>query len=149
MVLTPSEVGSGLESVEEVRESMSSSNRTSHQRARAAAALAVGGTQEQAALVAGVTARTVRRWLDDGLESEVRAAQAAQSVRTSARLMGMAHTAAEVLDQIMHDSEVPPSVRIRAASVILQCSRDWRQSEQTEQRLLAIEEALRARHEAE
>jgi uncharacterized protein (UPF0147 family) len=121
---------------------MSASNRTSQARARVVAALAVGATKQQAALLGGVTDRTVRRWWDEALESEVAQAKFDMGVVTTARLFAAASTAASVLAEIVDDQNVPTAIRLRAASVVLQCARQWRDSEEVERRITLIEERL-------
>ncbi len=87
---------------------------------KAIAVLAGGGTQEGAARAAGVSDRTVRRWihepgfttaLDETLDDATR--------EIGRRLVAVAAKAVKTLDGVMDDPNVSASARISAATRVL------------------------------
>ena len=75
--------------------------------------LAAGATQEQAAELAGVSVRTVRRRLEDhGFVALIQQQRHAYLDRASARLAAELHRTTTVLGQIRDDTAAPTSVRV-------------------------------------
>lgn len=117
---------------------------------KALAALLTGGTIGDAAKLAGISERQLLRWKDepafkaalaDAVEEKITAAvralsdAAAQAVDTLRTIMTNKHTRRE------------DSVRVRAAATILSSTLRWKEMTDLEQRLAAVEAALReARH---
>lgn len=80
--------------------------------------LGYGLSVKDASEKAGVTRKTVYRWLDDdGFKSEVVKAQNAVLERVSSRLSALALKGLNVMDELL-DSE-DDSVRLRASSALL------------------------------
>ena len=103
------------------------------------AALASGVTQDIAAETAGVSPRTVRRRLEDPdfvdrLEEE----RSAIVERTCSRLVGLTERAVVTLAHLLKEG-VAENVRLRAATVILDTARAWRDAGEVEERLRALE----------
>jgi hypothetical protein len=108
------------------------------------AALASGATQEEAAAVAGVTARTVRRRLGQPEFAErVRAERSVLVTRTAGRLIGLADVAVEALGDLLRP-EISDSIRLRAALGLLDAARVWREAGEVEERLALLEAAVAA-----
>lgn len=104
-------------------------------------ALARGATTDQAATEAGVSARTVRRWLQTpGTAGEVRALRAELLHQAVGALSDAAVDAVHTLRDALHaDNE---TVRVRAAQTILTSLVSLRDATEVTDRLAAIEEAL-------
>lgn len=106
-------------------------------------ALARGATTDQAAAEAGVTSRTVRRWLaDPAVSAEVRRLRADLLNQVVGALSDAAVDAVHTLrDALGADSE---NVRVRAAQTILTALVSLRDATEVTERLTAIEDALNA-----
>ena len=108
------------------------------------AALATGATREEAAVAAGVSERTVYRRCDDHeFTSQVEDAQQDLISRSTARLGAATGQAIETLVDLL-DAAQPPSVRLGAARAVLDSAMRWRDAEETELRLAALEATHRA-----
>ena len=109
----------------------------------AALVLATGGTQQEAATAAGVTDRTVRRWLVlPEFTSAIKDAESEQLRGLHRRLTGMAWEALDVLQAEMKNSEGTPGTRTRAALGALQYMKELRELASMQEQLDAIENRL-------
>lgn len=110
-------------------------------------ALARGATTDQAAAEAGVTSRTVRRWLaDPAVSAEVRRLRADLLNQVVGALSDAAVDAVHTLRGALGaDSE---NVRVRAAQTILTALVSLRDATEVTERLTAIEDALNAHQSA-
>jgi hypothetical protein len=113
----------------------------SAKQARAIACLLTEPTVGQAALAAGVSERTVFRWLDDQTFSDAwnRARFESLSFAIGA-LQVVAHKAVRTLVQVMETEETPPGVKVHAARSLLEFSLRAQEQWDLEQRLAALEE---------
>lgn len=86
---------------------------------KALEALLDGRNREDAALAAGVTARTLYRWLNEpefaAFQAEVSTHQTRAISLASIRLTGGIASCADYLLSVIEDEDAPPSVRVRAA----------------------------------
>jgi DNA-binding MurR/RpiR family transcriptional regulator len=111
----------------------------SHANGALIAALAGGATIEQAAQAAHVSEATVyRRLREPGFRGQVQNARQDLVERTVARLVNTATMATLVLAELMRASH-PPGVRLGAARAVLEQAARWRETEDQEQRLAALE----------
>jgi len=114
----------------------------STKKSRAIAALLTTATQEEAAAVAGVGARTLARWLAD--DPEFRSAlQRAEGLAIDAavrRLVGLQDAAVTVFDDVLSNSSISPTVRLRAASSVIDYLLKLRELRNLEERLAALED---------
>ena len=108
---------------------------------RAIAALVSSGRLNEAAQEAGVSSRTLRRWMESyAFEERLRAAED-ELVRASARrLGGLVEKALDVLNAVMADDKAAVGHRLRAAALVLESSLRWREQVALEERLLALEQ---------
>lgn len=112
------------------------------------ASLAGGSTKEEAAEAAGVSERTVYRRCDDtDFVARVEEAQQELISRTTARLCATTGRAVDTLSELL-DASQPPSVRLGAARTVLDSALRWRDAEEIEIRLLALEITLAATSDA-
>ena len=97
---------------------------------------------EEAALAAGVTPRTVYRWLNEPeFAAAYREARRALVSQANARLQQAAGAAAATILKLMVDPAVTASVRIRACECVLNHANKPIEIEDIEVRLAALEEA--------
>lgn len=91
-------------------------------RRRAAELLASGETAGVAADAAGVSVRTIRRWLADDVEFAAELALARRGLGEEARqrIAGRLTAAVDVLAALMGDETQPGNVRVSAAKAILE-----------------------------
>jgi hypothetical protein len=103
------------------------------------AALLTQKNQEEAARVAGIHVKTLKRWkrLPEFMK-EFRRVRWEAVEQTYARLQQNSGAAASVLLKLMADPETPPSARIRAAMVVIDLSREALDLD-IETRVLALE----------
>lgn len=108
------------------------------------AALASGETQAEAARMAGMSERTVRRRLSQAAFADRVAAERRDvATRTAARITALASSdAVAVLHELMVNGEVPPSVRLRAALGALSVAPAWRDQGELEATVSALEARL-------
>jgi hypothetical protein len=103
--------------------------------------LAVGRTQAQAAELAGVSPRTVVRWLKEPDFAALVDSIAADKVKNlSARLAGMAEKAASTIDSAMDDGNA--AIRLRAATTALDKLITVKEAAEYEARLAELERKL-------
>jgi hypothetical protein len=101
---------------------------------------------EEAARAAGVTARTLHRWITEpGFNAAFREARRAVFFQAIARLQQMSAAAATTLGKVMLDPATPPATRIRAADSILIHTARAIETEDIEVRLSALERAAAIR----
>jgi len=87
---------------------------------RAIQSLLQGASVARAAKAAGVTPRTLFRWLaDESFTRRLHEAQQSIFDRVTRRLTVKAIRAVTVLSTVMNDEEAPPSARVRAALGVL------------------------------
>lgn len=114
-------------------------------RAVAVAGLAAGLTKGEVARQAGVSDRTLRRWLgQDAFRRQVEDARAELISRTVGRLADATTDAVGTLQELLGKG-TPPATRLGAARAILEMASRYRESEELEKRLAALEEAVAAR----
>ena len=106
-----------------------------------AAELAAGASQTEAARRLGVSARTVRRRLEESsFQARVRALRAARVQQIADRLGGAATAAVATLERLL--SAGSESVQLGAARALLDAALGWRQAGELEERIAAVETAL-------
>lgn len=125
---------------------MSGNERTARGRSGAdaalIAALAAGRTQAEAAELAGVSERTVRRRLEGAPFRRAVARQRAASLeRAAGVLAAMIDEAAATLRAVMADPDAPASSRVAAARTVLLLGQDLHERAGLEERIAALEEA--------
>jgi len=110
---------------------------------RLIAALLTSGTIQQAATVAGVSETTAWRWLhhDAAFIAAYRAARREAVQQAIARLQQVSTHAVFILASVMADKATPASVRVAAASKILDLALRAVELEDVEARLSALEAA--------
>ena len=107
------------------------------------AALAQGKTHAEAGRIAGMSARTVRRRLqDDDFGARVEQARAEVTSAAAAQLAGLYPRAIGALSDLLDDKE--GSVRLRAAQAVLKAGPELKAHTDFEQRLLEIESSVRS-----
>ena len=108
----------------------------------AVAALLTQPRVEDAARTAGVSVRTLYRWMrEPEFAARYKEARRAASSQCSARLQQMSPAAVSTLGKIMVDPNAPAASRVRAASCILERAAQAREIEEIEGRLDALESA--------
>lgn len=111
----------------------------SPQQGTALAVLAGGGTARAAASEAGVSLRTVRRWLaSPAYRAHLTAQTAATVSEARERLAQTATEAVRVLADVMSDPTQPAAARVSAARHVLTAALD----RDLDERLARLEEAM-------
>jgi hypothetical protein len=106
-------------------------------------ALACGATVENAARKAGVCERTVYRRLEDqAFRRRVRDLRTEMMQRTGGMLTGAGMGSVKVLVDLQSDVAMPAGVRRRSARDVLELSLKFREADELEQRLAAVEARL-------
>jgi hypothetical protein len=92
---------------------------------RAIAALVGGATVTAAAQAAGVSRATVHRWLadDHDFASELALAKIEQAAALKVRLRALGDLAVGAMQDLLTSTNVPPAVRLRTASTVLELLR--------------------------
>jgi transposase len=107
---------------------------------KALTALLAGHSVEAAAVAAGVGVATLHRWLND---PQFRAAQQAGRRELAqmalSQLQSITRGAVGVIAELIADRAKPPSVRLRAAQIVIEASAKWLELEDFEMRLAALE----------
>ena len=115
---------------------------TTTKKTRAIAAMLTTSTVADAAAAAGVGHRTLARWLAD--DPEFRSAlQRAEGLAIDAavrRLVGLQDAAVDVFDDVLSNSSISPTVRLRAASSVIDYLLKLRELRNLEERLAALED---------
>ena len=102
-------------------------------------ALTQGMTQEAAARTVGVTSKTIRRKLaDPRFTAKLRAAQDRIYEHAAGKLASLMTCAADTLGELL--SEDNPSIRLRAAQVLLDSGLRFREHLELADRIAALEE---------
>src|SRR5262249_36153252 len=105
-------------------------------------ALVASRTVEDAARSAGVTPRTVYRWLKEpDFDTAYREARRAVVSQANARLQQATGAAVTTMLKLMYDATVPASVRIRASECVLNHANKTIEIEDIEVRVAALEAA--------
>jgi transposase-like protein len=102
----------------------------------AIAALLTRPSIEDAARIAGVGEKTIRRWL-----REYRKARREAVGQTTARLQQATGAAGAIVLKLMTDPNVPASVRLRAAKCVLDRATKSLEPEDMEDRIAELERA--------
>lgn len=111
---------------------------------RAVQAVLTARTLAEAAAAAGVTARTLTRWLNDSAFCDALAeAQRAAIAATIRRLAGATGEAVTTLQAIMANKEAPDGARVRAADVVLSRLMTLTELHDLEARLADVERKLK------
>lgn len=121
-------------------------NELKSQQFRAVTALVTTGSVPTAAEAAGVSLRTLQRWMAlPTFRQELQNAEA-EVLRTAARRLGtLAQKALGVLEEVMGNKKAADSPRIRAANVVLDTCMRWREQVMIEERVQALEQHIRGR----
>ena len=115
-------------------------NLTPRQR-RAVQALLATGDLDGAAAAAGVSRRTLQRWMHlDAFRQALLDAEGAALRDLSRELVRLARIAVKTLEDTMQDTEATPGQRIRAADIILARLLQIRELTDIETRLQALEQ---------
>lgn len=110
---------------------------------RTIAALLTHRTIEEAAKAAGVTPRTITRWLENrNFCFHLAGAEANVIDQATRQLIALQGDAIQTMAGIMDDGKVSPAVRLRAAQAILDTVIRLRELRNVEARLLALEAAI-------
>lgn len=105
------------------------------------AALAAGRSYAETATLAGVSARTVRRRMEDeAFAGEVRRLRAERASQLSSTLLELGATAIEVLGELLADPS--SSVRLRAADAVLGHGQRYQREVDLVERIAAIERRI-------
>ena len=106
-------------------------------------ALLRGCTQEAAAREAGVSRRTLGRWMSRNVafQQALRSAEQEALKRIQRRLVGLAEGACDALGQALRGEAQP--AQVRAADVVLARLMPLRELVEIEERLKALEEKVR------
>ncbi|MGO9229869.1 MAG: hypothetical protein ACLQKA_11780 [Bryobacteraceae bacterium] len=114
-----------------------------HKKEAAIAALLSQRNHEEAARAAGVSKRTLNRWLKmPEFQAAYREARRAVMFQANARLQQASSAAVSALLKVMVDPSTPASARVRAADSILARGNQGLESEDLDVRLAALERAL-------
>jgi hypothetical protein len=112
----------------------------------AIAALLSQRNHEEAAVAAGVSKRTLNRWLKlPAFQSAYLQARRAAMFQANARLQQAASAAVSTLLKVMVDASTPAAVRVRAADSILARGNQGLENEDLVARLDAVERATLAK----
>jgi hypothetical protein len=115
---------------------------TDTQRA-AVAALSFGHSREEAAMAAGVSERTVYRWLHEaGFRQALNRMRADAWTETTGYLQSRNRDAAKVLEEVMKDPKARGWERVHAAKVLLEMSRKAVDTDLVHARLDEVERKL-------
>lgn len=99
-----------------------------------------GGTVQGAADAAGVSRKTVYKWLSiPAFQEAINNAQAEAIARLSRALIALGGSAIETLGETMSDKTQPPAVRVRAADIVTGRLLTMRESVEFEARLAELE----------
>ena len=103
-------------------------------------AYASGHSIGDAASAAGVSRRTGYRWIKDPtVRAQINETRGEIRRETVDLLAGLTASAIECLRRVLSDTELTPSVQVRAAALVLSESRNWFEIEELRQRIEALE----------
>lgn len=118
----------------------------SPRQAKALEVLVSGGSTSEAATAAGVSVRTIQRWLHrEDFKQALRQAQAEVMEALTRRLRALGTRAVETLGQVMGDKLAPPSSRVSGAKCVLESIfrlTELEKMRELEERISAIEQRL-------
>jgi len=110
---------------------------------RAIAALLTARNVQEAAKLAGVSERTLSRWLaEPGFRAGLLTAEGDAIDAATRRLLTLQQAAIDTLEQVLGDVGAGPGVRLRAAQAVLEHMLRLREQRTTEERLTALEAAF-------
>jgi len=116
----------------------------------AVAALLSQRNLEEAAHAAGVSKRTLNRWLKmPEFQAAYLEARRAAMFQANARLQQASSAAVSTLVRVMVDPSTPASARVRAADCILARGNQGLENEDLDARLAALERAAKSRKPSE
>ena len=115
---------------------------------RAVRALLTSKGVSEAAKLAKVGERTLWRWLlDPGFKVALSAAEGELLDAATRRLLGLQESAIETFEQVLGDASASQAVRLRAAQLVLDYLLKLRELRDVEQRLTALEQAMKAQND--
>ena len=95
---------------------------------------------QEAARVAGISERTLYRWMrEPDFDAAYRAARRAAFSQSTARLQQMSSPAVTTLGKIMVDASAPAASRVRAADIVLNHAAQAIEIEDLEARVAEVE----------
>lgn len=108
---------------------------------KAIQALIDGQSYEEAALTAGVTSRTLRKWRCEDEEFQQEITRQSNIVLSDAttNMKSNMQTAVSVICEVMNDTAAPPAVRVRAAQVMLETGLKLVEAAEVLNRITALE----------
>lgn len=114
---------------------------------KAIEALLQGHKQQEAAVLAGVTDRTVRRWLaeDHDFVAELKDGSQLLIHNVTRRLLGSLDLAADVLREVLEDKKASQSMKLRATGILLDKAARFVELNDIMERLEILEAKLDAR----
>jgi inactivated superfamily I helicase len=116
-------------------------SRLTRKQEKAISALVSSRTNEEAAAAAGVTVRTLYRWLNKPVfQAALLRARRIASRQVFSRLQQVGLAAPGTLFKVMSDSDASALARVRAAAVALDMCQRLMESEDLEVRLTALEQ---------
>ena len=134
---------------EGVRHKMTGENvNLTHRQKKAALALLDHRTKSEAAAAAGVSPRTLYRWLGEPVFKAALAKAEGEAIGEATRdLVMLSKAAIGILEQVMNDQGNPPSVRLRAANSVMGHLVRLRELRNVEERLSNLEVAVYGKHQ--
>ncbi len=116
-------------------------NGVDHKHIKAIEVLISGGTTERAGEAAGVTGRTVRRWLreDQAFTDALRQAQHEALAACLRKLRACGELAVKTLADVMRDPNAADAVKVSAARAVLEGLK-WTEVEDLARRMAQLEE---------
>jgi len=113
---------------------------------RAIFALLEASTVGEAAARAGISRRTLERWLArPDFQERLRATQAEVRRQAIAQLQAAMTEAVQILRYFMTDKTIPPSVRLGAARATLEFGLRFYAAQELEERVVRLEKSLGVR----
>ena len=104
------------------------------------------GTAEEKASNAGISARTLRRWLQDSkFQRRLKEAGEEAMKLSTSKLELISHEAVAVLYDALHDADV--GVRVRAAQSLIKLGQNAHYGERLEQQISHVEDAMALKEE--
>ncbi len=113
-----------------------------HKQQKAIAALLSSRDVQEAAKAAGIGERTLWRWMGEPEFAQALTHAEAGAIDTATRrLVQMQNGAIDTLQAVLDDPKVAPSIRLRAATAVLDYLLKLRELRNIEARLMALEAA--------
>ena len=114
-------------------------SRRTTKKSKAIVALLSGKTNSQAAQSAGVTERTIYRWLSEqSFQTELREAERQMIESATRQMSSLQEKAINILEQLLESQDVSPHTRLSTANSILRLSLAYR-DRNIERRLYELE----------